>query len=366
VSYSTISRTVPFSGDNGEQYGGGMVIFPAAVGSVTESTLADNTNFGVFDEQGTATVDNSTVTGTATSAGSTLSGGLIVGAAPPDIERPAAYRQHSAGRSGSAAIPADAVAGLTAAGTIVAQNSVPDCSGTVTDGGYNLDSDGTCGLTATGSKAHAAAVLGALADNGGPTLTVPPGTASAARNAIPVGSAGCVTNGVDQRGKPRSNPANGKCDIGAVEAAVVNPKITLKATAPHLHSGWYRGTVTVHSTCTVGSAALTAKCPADVHLHSSGSHTVSKTIHALDGGVASASKKLKIDNTKPTIRIKLVPVTHHNEVVLKLRGTCSDPLSGVASCTIHTHRAHGIVHYTVAARDVAGNKRSKSGKYDPK
>lgn len=361
VGSSTISHTAAFAGSDGPAFGGGLAVFPGGSATVSESTLADNTNFGVLDVVGTVQVNNSTITGTSAGTDQTFQGGLVYDATSPALRSPSARTSaHWADRS---PVPADAAAGLTATGTITAQNAVPACAGAVTDGGYNLDSDGTCGFTATGSKSHAISDLGALADNGGPTLTVMPGVLSAARNVIPLGSAGCLATAVDQRGVPRSNPANGTCDVGAVESAVVDPKLTIAVSGTHHKAGWYRGTVTVQFTCTVGSAPLTAPCPGTEHLRASGSHTVSKTIHALDGGSASASAKLKIDNEKPKISVKIVPVKHHHTTVLKLRGTCTDRYSGVAHCSIHTHRVGSTVHYTVKAGDVVGNHRTKKGEY---
>ena len=62
-------------------------------------------------------------------------------------------------------------------------------------------------------------LLGALADNGGPTFTLLPGPGSVARNAVP--TAECLDEddaplAVDQRGFSR--PVGGACDAGAVES----------------------------------------------------------------------------------------------------------------------------------------------------
>ena len=60
----------------------------------------------------------------------------------------------------------------TLANTIIA-NSVSggDCAGSLTSLGHNLDSDGTCGLGATGDISDTDPLLGPLQDNGGPTDT---------------------------------------------------------------------------------------------------------------------------------------------------------------------------------------------------
>jgi hypothetical protein len=118
--------------------------------------------------------------------------------------------------------------GTTLTGTIVADNtSLKDCNGAVVDDGYNLASDASCKFSAAGSKNSGAAKLGALADNGGPTLTQEPVKGSDAIDVIPSGKAGCVSGATDQRGVSR--PQGAKCDVGAVEvdqpAVVIKPDV---------------------------------------------------------------------------------------------------------------------------------------------
>jgi CSLREA domain-containing protein len=77
--------------------------------------------------------------------------------------------------------------------------------------GHNLDSDGSCFLTAAGDLPKHNPLLGPLADNGGPTDTQALLSGSPAINA---GAAdGCPQ--YDQRGVPRPHGAG--CDIGAYE-----------------------------------------------------------------------------------------------------------------------------------------------------
>ena len=104
-----------------------------------------------------------------------------------------------------------------------------NCYGAITDNGYNLSDDGSCGLSGPGSQNYAALNLGALADNGGPAQTHLPGTDSAAIDVIPYGTT-IDNNGMnytcgqtgesldfDQRGQPRPAAVGGNCDAGAVE-----------------------------------------------------------------------------------------------------------------------------------------------------
>jgi hypothetical protein len=94
--------------------------------------------------------------------------------------------------------------------TIVAGNSTPNCSGTLTDDGHNLTFPGS---TCVGVSADP--VLGPLTDNGGPTKTRALGAGSAALDQVPAAAAGCPAT--DQRGVGR--PQGAACDIGAYEVA---------------------------------------------------------------------------------------------------------------------------------------------------
>jgi hypothetical protein len=97
--------------------------------------------------------------------------------------------------------------------TIIANSvSGADCSGSIATNTNNLFKDGTCSPSLSGDPA-----LGALANNGGSTLTMAllPGS-----QAIDAGDDttcnGATVNHVDQRGAYR--PIGAHCDIGAYEA----------------------------------------------------------------------------------------------------------------------------------------------------
>jgi hypothetical protein len=106
----------------------------------------------------------------------------------------------------------------TLKGTLVADNIGGDCMASVTSQGYNLDSDGSCGLVHPTDQLNQDPLLMPLADNGGSTQTHALGSGSPAIDGIP--AADCTDStgaplAVDQRGEPR--PQGAGCDIGAYE-----------------------------------------------------------------------------------------------------------------------------------------------------
>jgi CSLREA domain-containing protein len=103
--------------------------------------------------------------------------------------------------------------------TIVANStSGGDCGGTITDGGYNIDTDGTCveETVSTSKTTDTKLDPKGLQDNGGPTQTIALKKNSPAINRIPKGTNACGTEiTTDQRGVKR--PQGSRCDIGAFE-----------------------------------------------------------------------------------------------------------------------------------------------------
>ncbi len=209
--------------------------------TIDNSTIADNAAAGVDISDSTATITRSTVTGTKKGTSVVLPGQGSAGVVVSDVNLTTA---NQIARSAARTVPstqtptADARADLappaatvSLGATIVAgQAGVPDCSGTVTDGGYNLSSDSSnsCKFSAAKhSVTKTAAKLGVLADNGGPTMTEKPLKGSPAIDGVAAGSAGCAAGASDQRGVARPQPTGGACDIGAVElaakAVVIHP-----------------------------------------------------------------------------------------------------------------------------------------------
>lgn len=193
--------------------------------SLVNGNLTPGSGGGVAAEGG-ITVTNSTVS----SNGADTGGGLFSGG-PVNLQYATVAGNNAATtanirtigitktslplKHASAIVPA--AAPFTSFGSVVALpfGGGENCTtGAQTSSGYNFENGGaTCGFTQTGDTSNGAdPLLGALADNTGPTKTHLPGAGSPLVNKIPAGSS-CT--GTDQRLIPR--PQMNTCDIGAVE-----------------------------------------------------------------------------------------------------------------------------------------------------
>jgi predicted outer membrane repeat protein len=109
--------------------------------------------------------------------------------------------------------------GLVVVKNTIMANSLPggSCAGMVTNNGFNLASDTSCGFNYIPNM-----MLGPLADNGGPTKTHQPLPGSPAIDFV---TAGCPPPVNDQRVVAR--PVGTACDAGAVEYGAVLPRAYL-------------------------------------------------------------------------------------------------------------------------------------------
>jgi Putative Ig domain len=192
---------------NHAEYGG--AIDNGGTLSLYDSTLVDNTTTNGPCSCGAA-LDNSNIV--------TMIGTTVADNMAPQIDN-----------SGTLTTAASIVADATAAPT-----SVSDCensgSGTVSDLGYNLSDDSTCGLSAS-TDVNANPELGALGANGGPTQTQLPALGSPATGVIPIGAVAGSTQlcgRVDQRGVA----SIGNCTIGAVEGGFLIETASLPDASP--------------------------------------------------------------------------------------------------------------------------------------
>ncbi len=239
---SATLNNVTVSGNNGDDGAGIFSIGAGNTLTVTDSTFSSNTSTdsggAINVDEGTANINSSTfdantasseggaihITDTTTSlvnitvSGNTTlgnGGGASVSAGTVSFTN-VTITNNSAASGGGLFVDLLAVAQLL--NTIVANStSGGDCSGTITDLGNNLDTDGTCPV----GFLTAAPLLGPLANNGGPTFTHELLTGSPAIDAGT--NTGCPAT--DQRGFTR--PVGASCDIGAYEAGASAAVLTL-------------------------------------------------------------------------------------------------------------------------------------------
>jgi len=217
-------------GSSGEGAGGAISTFGEGLVTLTNDTLEGNSVGGPIG---------------ATSGAGAVGGGLSTGTAATLLNDTI---------DGNAAIGAVGAGGNINAspGTITLKNTIvsagaaatgPNCAGTVSSKGHNLESTtpSQCGLTpALGDLIGLNPALGSLQFNGGPTQTQALLAGSPAINAGD--NSGCPAT--DQRGVPR--PFGPACDIGAYEVAapVAN---TGSASAISTNAATVTGTVTANA-----------------------------------------------------------------------------------------------------------------------
>ena len=201
--------------DAGFGFGTGGGIWNTSLLVLDRSTVSGNTasmsGGGIYTNSGSVTSTNSTLSGN--QAGSTGGGAIYNFQATTTLLNTTVADNSSLGGS----IRVDTQGTLRFTNTIISSSSSGgDCfgTGTFTSLGHNLDSDGTCGLGATGDISNTGPLIGLLQDNFGPTFTH---ALLAGSPAIDAGdSAACPAT--DQRGYVR--PRGAACDIGAFELQV--------------------------------------------------------------------------------------------------------------------------------------------------
>ena len=228
-----------FTGNNADVAGGGIVNAGGSV-TVANSTFSGNSagaiggggsGGGIFNASGSLTVTNSTFTGN--SAVNGYGGGIhnADGAGPLTITN-STFTGNSADVAGGAIISGAAFAALLRNTILANGHSGRNCSGSITDGGHNLDDGTSCGFSAAnGSLSSTDPQLdpAGLENNGGPTQTVAlcmavgvPAGCTGASPAIDAGDeAVCAAepvNNRDQRGVVRPGTGHTHCSIGAYEA----------------------------------------------------------------------------------------------------------------------------------------------------
>lgn len=232
--------------------GGGVVGDSGSLfidGSAIVDNLADgNSGAGVLASGASLTIINSTISGNQAPAVGRVGGGVAVFGevlrsplpagtsgsddtqGSPPIQnafiRNSTITDNSAeSQGGGIFVSSGGGVFLFVSNSIIANNtSGSDCSEAIVSEGYNLDSDGSCGLTASGDLTATDPLLNAIALNGGstPNLLPQPGSPVIdAGNPAAVNSTAQACVGLDQRGILR--PQDGRCEIGSVEIEGTGP-----------------------------------------------------------------------------------------------------------------------------------------------
>ncbi len=172
---------------------------------------------GAVANAGSAAITNATIATNSVSGGTGGNGG-------------AGGTGNSPGANGMNGFPgggglANTGSQLRVTNTILSANTggttTSNCSGTITDGGYNLEFNpaATCAFTIAVQQGNPN--LDTLKDNGGPTQTIALLPDSAAIDtADPTACAAPLVSGKDQRGLARRSD---RCSIGAFEADIAIP-----------------------------------------------------------------------------------------------------------------------------------------------
>jgi CSLREA domain-containing protein len=198
--------------------------------NVRTSSITGNTSAGIrSDGLQPGVVDQTTISGNgagiATYGPMAIRRSTIVGNSGPAVAQESYWEDITitastiSGNSSAPAILTLASGGswVKVTGSAITNTPGNACRGTIQSGGFNRVTDASCGLAGTGDAQVANLALGALAANGGPTLTRLPNAGSTLLDVIPAGTIGLCDASlpVDQRGQIR--PKGTGCDVGAVE-----------------------------------------------------------------------------------------------------------------------------------------------------
>ncbi|MDA8355811.1 MAG: HYR domain-containing protein [Actinomycetota bacterium] len=247
--YTTGSLTVTDStitGNTAMQGGGGIFDFGFPPVTVTDSTISGNTANGVLGgggiyNGGTLTVTDSTISGN--TANGVLGGGGIYNGGTLTVTGSTISGNTATVGSGGGIYNNGATVSLEA--DLLATKGGPpaggECAGTITDLGYNVSDDSSCGFAATSTSISSSKAedLGPLQSNGGPTQTIEPTIGNPAIGLIPNPS-GLLCPTTDQRGV--SSVSGARCDAGSVQVATQ----TISFTGPA--SGTAGGEATLSAT----------------------------------------------------------------------------------------------------------------------
>ncbi len=214
---------------NSANYGGGIYNYGSL--TVMNSAFSDNSATaygGGIDNYDTLTITNSAFSGNSAVTGG---GGVNNNAGTAAITN-STFSGNSASVSNGGGISNNISSTATLRNTIVANSaSGGNCNGTITNGSNNIDDGTTCGWgSASGSMSSADPLLGALADNGGPTQTFALLAGSPAIDGVTFSPPNSAPS-TDQRGVAR--PQGARFDIGSFEYDITPPDTTIDSAPPN-------------------------------------------------------------------------------------------------------------------------------------
>ena len=242
VTDSTISDNKTTAGVT--SFGGGIYNTSTGTLTVTDSTFSGNSASGKqagqgggIDNEGKLTMTASTLSYNSASGSNSFGGGILsLGKGSPAIIRFCTIYGNTSSAGGGIWLDPTGSSHMTTSSNIIAANSAhlgPDISGALISDGYNLLQNvaGVTGLSRTTDKQVALADLKidpTLRNNGGLTQTLALQPGSPAIDAVPGNACSItvtdasdhtVTITTDERGDPRPDGSENKCDIGAYESS---------------------------------------------------------------------------------------------------------------------------------------------------
>jgi CSLREA domain-containing protein len=313
MTNTTVSGNTGSGGtDGGGVYDNGLSATLTGV-TVSGNTAGGGDGGGLYSNGILLTTTNSTISGnTATIAG----GGLFHNGIDAVLNNTTMAGNTGGGISNNGST-------LTLKNTIVASNGT-NCAGIApTNGGTNLQFPGsTCGV----GIPTADPLLQALANNGGPTMTM---ALTAGSPAIDTGTTGCPpTPATDQRGVTR--PQGPACDIGAFEFSGGPPVPTLSINNVSANEG-NSGTTPFVFTVTLSAASASA---------------VTVAFATADGTATAGSDYTATSGTltfNPGVTTQTITVSVIGDTIPEPNETFLVNLSGATNATIAVAQGIGTI-----------------------
>jgi hypothetical protein len=342
ISSSTLSN------NSAPDLGGGIYNDHGTL-TISSSTIANNSaggGGGLFNNSGTVSITNSTLSDNSTpNLGGGGGGGLSNVYGTLTISSSTIANNSAGSRPGGIYNYGT----LISDGSIVAENTGGDClnEASIQDKGYNLDSDGSCDFTGTGSLQNTNPQLAALANNGGPTQTMALQPGSPAIDVIPTSTNLCAST--DQRGDARPDDNESSCDLGAYESNYASLSLsgtTVNATEGtafngEVASGTYTGNGSLSATINWGDGSHSRGTISGTgtftvngkHTYAEeGSYTISITVSNGTGDKANATSTATVSDAQLTLTRMRIS-SSNLLAVLKASFTDADPHGQVTDYT---------------------------------